>query len=249
MIPALSLITYYEHFCGKHICMLIVIAAVICGMLLWVRRLGDKPCSVLVKCLSVLLFTCEMIQDLLLVSEGVDMMTILPLHLCNLGIFVNLAAAFSSGKPAGFFSEVSLFLNMPGALGAILFPDWNYRPFWNWLSLMCFYTHTLLVLLPLIFLVSGRSKVRLSHLWYSFAFMAVVTPFIAWLDFKFDHNYMFLRYPVAGSPLEWIYDLSEGRHYIIGLLILLVGVITVEYLIASGIGLLLSRKKGADQQS
>lgn len=226
---------YYEHFCPQHIGMLVVIFTIWTVSLLLVRKASEKTSAILVRCLSVLLFFCEMTQDLLLVHEGVDMMTILPLHLCNLGIFVDLLASFTKGKVSAFFAEVSLVLIMPGALGAILFPDWNYRPFWNWLSLMCFFTHTLLVLLPFIFLITKRSRVKITHIWYPLAFIAVVTPPIAWVDFTYRHNYMFLRYPVDGSPLEWVYNLSDGKYYIPGLICLLIGVLTVEYLIIEGI--------------
>ena len=83
-----------------------------------------------------------------LISEGGNLIDFLPLHLCNLGIFVNLAASFSRGRIQSFFAEIGIVLLMPGAVGALLFPDWNYRPFWSYLPLLCFFTHSLLVFNP-----------------------------------------------------------------------------------------------------
>lgn len=221
--------------------MLITIATVLTTSLIVMSKLSDKKANLVLKIVSILLFCCEFTQDMLLIHEGVDWRTILPLHLCNIGIFINILACFTKGKVSGYFAEVSLVLNMPGALGAILFPDWNYRPFWNWLSLMCFFTHTLLTFIPLALLIRGRTHVKFTHFWYSFLFIAIITGPIYYLDQKMRVNYMFLRYPVDGSPLEWVYDLSNGEHYIFGLVCLLFGVLAVEYVLIVSISTIVKK--------
>ncbi len=239
---------YYEHFCPEHIGILLVITTCITLTLLVSRKLNDKQSGRLFMVLSVTLFCAEAIQDILAYHEGFPITSFLPIHLCNLGIFVNLLASFTKGKVSGFFSEVSLVLIMPGAIGAILFPDWNYRPFWDWLNLTIFFTHLLLTLIPLLFLVKGRTHVKISHFWYSLLFMLVVVPPIYAYDMKFEDNYMFLRRPVSGSPLEWVYNLSDGKHYILGLFFLLVGVLAFEYALIIGLRFLVKKIRQRHQE-
>ena len=224
---------YFEHFCSEHLLVLSLMATLVSLTLIYVGKTTERNVRIIVCSLSVMLFVCEGIQEFVLVTEGGDIIDFLPFHLCNIGIFVNLAGAFAAGKIQAFFAEVSLVLIMPGSLGALLFPDWNYRPFWSWLPMMCFFTHTLLVLIPLIFLRTGKCRVTFKHFWYSYAFLTPVVPLIYWFDIRFSENYMFLRYPVDDSPLEWIYDLFGEPYYIPGLIVLLTAVLSAEYMIYS----------------
>lgn len=229
---------YYEHFCKEHLVMLAVILAVIISSLIYLRK--SKYAETVTKVLSVLLFVCELTQEVILVHEGRDFIDIMPFHLCNIGIFVNILAAFSKGKLQQFFAEVSLVLIMPGALGAILFPDWNYRPFFNWLCFMCFFTHTLLVLIPLTYYTRGKTDISFRHFWYPYVFLGVVTPLIYLLDIKTNTNYMFLTYPVANSPLSLTRDIFGKKYYILGLVVLVTIALLLEY---SFYSLLRLRKK------
>ncbi|SDY00791.1 Integral membrane protein (intg_mem_TP0381) [Ruminococcaceae bacterium YAD3003] len=175
----------------------------------------------------------EIIQDILLIRDGGNLIEFLPLHLCNLGIFVNLAAAFSKGKIQSFFAEISVVLIMPGTAGALIFPDWTYRPFWSYLPLLCFFTHSLLLFIPLMFLVMKKAQVSFRHFWYSYLFLLVVTPPIYLLDKRTGVNYMFLLYPIESTPLEWINNLFGGNYYILGLGLLVTVILAIEYTIYS----------------
>ena len=223
----------FELFGPEHICTLIVIVIAITVSLLSVRKSSDKSFSVLTRLLSFALLAGEILQDILLVRDGGNLIEFLPLHLCNLGIFVNLAAAFSKRKVQAFFAEISVVLIMPGAIGALIFPDWNYRPFWSYLPLLCFFTHSLLILIPLMFLVRKKADISFKHFWYSYLFLAVAVPPIYLLDNNTGTNYMFLMNPSNNSPLYWILNITGERFYIAGLLALLTAVLLAEYLIYS----------------
>ncbi len=219
----------FSHFCPEHVGMLITIAAAVTAGLLFLRKSSEKNASSVLCLLSVLAFTGEVIQDILLVSEGGDILGFLPLHLCNLGLFVNLAASFTRGKIQSFFAEISIILIMPGAIGALLFPDWTYRPFWSYLPMLCFLTHSLLVFIPLAYLVRGSAKVSFRHFRYPYLFLAATVPPIYLLNIMTGQNYMFLSYPPAGSPLEWIYNFTGEGFYLAGLALLLTVILIIEY--------------------
>ena len=219
----------FQHFCPEHIGMLIVIAAAITAGLLIMRKMPSKKATVTVIILSIAVLAGETVQDILLVKEGGDIIGLLPLHLCNLGIFVNLIAAFTRGKIQSFFAEVSLVLIMPGSVAALLFPDWTYRPFWSYLPLLCFFTHSLIVFIPLVFLVRGKTHVTFRHFWYPYLFLLVTVPPIYLLNIRAGQNYMFLSYPPADSPLEWLCDITGEKFYVLGLVALLTVILLIEY--------------------
>ena len=133
----------------------------------------------------------NLVQDVLLVREGYNVPEFLPLHLCNLGLFVNILASVTRGRARAFLAEVSLVLILPGSVGALLFPDWTYRPFWSPVSMLCFFTHSLIVFVPLVFLVRDNVHVSFKHFWYSYLFLALVTPPIYFIDRRFGVNYFF----------------------------------------------------------
>ena len=224
---------YYEHWGPEHVKVLLIIAAVMAAVLTPVALKADKKKTVTVlRILAVSHLVLEVIQDILLVKEEYDIMWMLPLHLCNLGIFVNLTAAFAGEKIRKIFAEISVMLIMPGALGALLFPDWNYRPIDDPVAIVIFTTHTVLLLIPLIMIIKGISDIRISHIFYPLIFMAAVVPPIYLFDKKFEVNYLFLRFPVASSPLSFIHDKVGEHYYVLGMFFLLITVLLAEYLIA-----------------
>ena len=223
----------FERFSPEHLGTLLVIAIAITIGLLLIRKGSDKSVQMLSRILPVLVLLGEIIQDILLIRDGGNLIEFLPLHLCNLGIFVNLAAAFSKGKIQSFFAEISVVLIMPGTAGALIFPDWTYRPFWSYLPLLCFFTHSLLLFIPLMFLVMKKAQVSFRHFWYSYLFLLVVTPPIYLLDKQTGVNYMFLLDPIESTPLEWINNLFGSNYYILGLGLLVTVILAIEYTIYS----------------
>ncbi len=231
----------FTHFCPEHTGMLIAIAVLTVSGLILMRKVSSNTAVNTLRILSVAVLIGEAVQDFLLVSEGGDIMNFLPLHLCNLGIFLNLPASFTKGRTQSFFAEISLVLIMPGSAGALLFPDWTYRPFWSYLPLLCFFTHSLTLFIPLAFLALRRVCVSFRHFLYSYLFLALTVPPIYLLDKKIGQNYMFLMYPPSDSPLEWIHNITGAQFYIPGLLVLVTAVLLFEYLIYEGARKVFSR--------
>lgn len=221
--------TTFTHFCPEHLGMLLFIAIAVISGLLLIRRSSEKIALRTALILSVATLIGELTQDILLLNEGYDILNILPLHLCNIGIFVNLLASITPGKLRSFFAEVSLVLILPGSLGALLFPDWTYRPFWSAISMLCFFTHTLIVFVPLLFFVRNIARVNFKHFWYPYLFLVLVTPPVYFLDRKYGLNYFFLMYPSEDSPLKWIFNITGEKFYLAGLVLLVTLMLLVSY--------------------
>lgn len=219
----------FELFCPGHLIIIGLLPAVLTALCFVINKLSDKSSSVVIKALSVAVLLGETIQDILLTVEGGNFLNYLPLHLCNLGIFVNLAAAFGKGKVRSFFAEVSLTLIAPGAVFAIITPDWNYRPLLNWLPLMCFFTHMLLVIIPFLMYVRGYFNPSFRHFHYAFVFLIAAAVPIYILDKAINRNYMYLILPASDSPLDWLESFMGNPGYLIGVLIMLSMILTVIY--------------------
>ena len=227
----------FEHFCAGHIVILIFLAYFSVSMCLYIAKAKEKDATRFIRFISILLLYCELFQEIMLTLEGGDLIRYLPFHLCNLGIFVNILAAFFKGKIRSFFAEVSLVLTGPGALFALITPDWNYRPLLSWLPVNCFFTHMLLVTLPVMMLIRGYCRPSFKHFHYAYLFLLVVTPPIYLFDIKYKTNYMFLRVTPEGTLLEWFESFMGNPGYLGGVLVLLALILIVVYSIALAVRL------------
>lgn len=219
----------FEHFCTGHLIILgiIVVFTVLLGIL--AHKLPERRADILIKALSVLALSCEFLQDVLLTLEGGNILDYLPLHLCNLGLFINIVASFTKGKVRAFFSEVSLVLIAPGSVFALITPDWNYRPLLSWLPLMCFFTHSLVLAIPIMMYIRRYCRPSFKHFWYPYVFLIPVTIPIYTLDKATGRNYMFLLRPISGTPLAWLASFMGNPGYLIGVLVMLAVVLLFVY--------------------
>ncbi|MBP5180246.1 MAG: YwaF family protein [Clostridiales bacterium] len=219
----------FDLFCPGHLVIIAALPAAAICLGIICKRMSETASCVFIRTLSVLVLLCETLQDILLTLEGGNILNYLPLHLCNLGIFVNMAASFGCGKVRAFFSEVSLTLIAPGALFAVITPDWNYRPLLSWLPLMCFFTHILFVIIPVLMLIRGYCRPSFRHFHYAFIFLIAAAVPIYILDKAINRNYMYLLWPASDSPLEWLESFMGNPGYLLGVLIMLAVILAVIY--------------------
>ncbi|MBR1797397.1 MAG: YwaF family protein [Clostridiales bacterium] len=223
----------FEHFCTGHLIILGLCPVFTFLATLATVKASDKLAGIVIKAMSIITLALEILQDILLTLEGGNIMNYLPLHLCNLGLFVNIIASFSYGRVRGFFSEVSLTLIAPGALLALITPDWNYRPLLSWLPLMCFATHILLVTIPVMMYARGYCRPSFRHFYYAYVFLVAVAVPIYIFDRATDKNYMFLLRTPKGTPLSWMESFMGNPGYLLGVLAMLALVLIVVYSLLS----------------
>ncbi|MCR5134686.1 MAG: YwaF family protein [Clostridiales bacterium] len=238
----------FETLGGPHIAVLLCCAAA--GALL-VYAAGApagqgepvRTCPRIIRAAALALLLLEVLQDIYLLRTEGTILYNLPFHLCGLGIFTNLIGAFSSSRFAAAMREISLMLIAPGAVFALLFPDWTYMPLLSVLSVIGFAGHTLLTAIPLMMLRAGTVVPSPRHIWYPFAFLAAAVPPVWLFDRACRCNYMFLRHPVADTPLAWWADRLGEPGYLLGILLMILVLIITEYLIVL---LHLGRHSGGD---
>ncbi len=218
----------YAHGSAAHLLSIALVAAAVLACL---SRTACSPAGVrkrMVRVIPPLLLVMEIFKDLYLVRTGYFGVGYLPLHLCSMGIPVFLLAVYG-GRARAFFTEIAMILILPGSIFAILFPDWNMYPVWNFMNLYSWVWHGLLVLFPLLIRSGWKSDIR--NLWKPLVFLAAVVPPVYLFDRRYDCNYLFINWPPEGTPLEWLAGFMGVPGYLAGYAVLALAVIAAAYFI------------------
>ncbi len=206
---------------GEHIAAVIAVAIFLTAMvhLFHGKNAGKRVISLRIA--ALLLPILEAWKLVMLTLSGRMGVGHLPLHLCSMAIFLYPIAALTGNRAVReTLSEIGLVTLLPAAVSAILFPDWTMYPIWNFYSLYSFVWHALQVLFPILCLLQGWCKPDIRHLWKNTLFLVTGAGLIGWLDRRMSCNYWFLQWPVPGTPLQWLYDLSGTGGYHAALLVL-----------------------------
>ena len=141
----------------------------------------------------------------------------LPLHLCGLAIFICFYDAF---RPSNVAREFLYCLCAPGALMALLFPNWSKLPVFNFASINSFVVHGLLVAYPIMLMFAKEFLPDYKRLpMCGFLLMMIVCP-IYYFNKLFDTNFLFVNTPSENSPLVALEDWLGNPGYIFGMLLL-----------------------------
>lgn len=153
----------------------------------------------LLRGVCIFMVVLELLKDLILAVQGAFSVGYLPLHLCSLAMFICLFWAYRPGWDGAGQCLYSLCLS--GGVAALVFPDWSRMPLWHFQSLHSFFYHALLVAVPLAAVCSGMVRPRVSKVWKPMVFLLLAAAPVYGLNLLLGTNFMFLRRPVAGTPL------------------------------------------------
>lgn len=187
------------------------------------RRRSPDAQNRLMKILSVSMVVMELAKDFILAALGAFTVGYLPLHLCSLSMFVCLYYAFHPNSRST--SHILYSVVLPGAIAALLFPNWTRFPLLHFQSIHSFLYHTLLVLFSLMPLVFRRFTPGLRGIIPSLLFLLGVSVPVGILNQLLGTNYMFLSGPSKGSPLESLALLPGKYGYLAGYLALVLAVL------------------------
>lgn len=165
----------------------------------------------------------EVARQLIYGIQGAYKLEYMPLHLCAV---TELACLIYAYKRDAVSREFMYWLGLPGALSALLFPDWLHIPLWNFQSIHSFGVHGAMAIFAVLLLAGGESRPKLKGAVWTLGLMAIFAPILYFLNKVWDTNFFFLNYPSPGSPLTILSDIAGNPGYI-ALLILLVMVIWV----------------------
>lgn len=141
----------------------------------------------------------------------------LPLHLCTMSVYLAAYHALFGGELAG---QLLYAFAMPGAVCALVFPDWCGYPAFSFLSASSFLLHILLAVYPIMLTVGGDIAPDIRRAPRLLGILLTVALPVFIFDRATGTNYMFLNRPAPASPLEWFAALGRPG-YLIGYIPLL----------------------------
>ena len=148
----------------------------------------------------------QVLPDLLIMWKGMYSRYTLPLHICSLASYAVFAHALFAEKSV-ILSEVLFFPFLPGAVCALLFPDWTMYPPYSFFSSAGFLVHGAIVIYILLCL-NERIIAPSVHRWpIPVVFLVLYTGIMLPFDRAFGVNYGFLNTASPGSPLVWLADI------------------------------------------
>lgn len=139
-------------------------------------------------------------EGVLLAAGMLNWRTGLPLHLCSMMGVLALPMLVSGRR---FLWHLSLYLGLPGAALAMLFPAVLPTP-WPLLTKLSFFVlHAGLILAPLLPLGLGRRPSPWGAV-ASGGFLLAAGLTVMAVNARLGSNYLFVSWAVPGTPLEWL---------------------------------------------
>lgn len=212
---------HLEHFLWLFICVLVT------GLVLhYYSRADDsgKEWTERIVAYSMPVWMLIRVVYILIIHE--DMVYELPLHLCSIS---GLLCALHCMTRWKWVEQVLYVLGLPGALLAMVFPNWTYYPAIHFITIESFLFHLGIVVYVLIMLYSNQIVPKVKNMWQVIIFLAVTVSPVYAFDKHFHTNYMFVNWPSAGSPLELIYRLTGEGGYLFGFAVLVLFFILLMY--------------------
>lgn len=160
--------------------------------------------------LGTLLPLMELYRDGVLIATGHFDYGFLPCHMCSLALLFGFLSVWTGYRP---FQVIYLSVGMPGALAALLFPNWDGYPFFNYMHIHAFVSHGCILLLGVWMLVAGVPCPGWREFWIPVFFGLMGFCLIPILNTWLDTNFWFLNIPSHDSPLVWIYQWAGNDGY------------------------------------
>ena len=173
-------------------------------------------------CVGLITWAAMLTQEAILLLTGqLSWRTGLPLHLCS-AMGVLLLPMLLAKRP--FLWHAALYLGIPGALLALVFPAIASTPWPEMTRVSFFMLHCMLVLAPLLPLSLGRRPQPVGAL-HALAFVLALGGLALPVNRLTGSNYLFLSLPVAGTPLDLLAQggTASYRLILLALCVLLLG--------------------------
>ena len=223
----------YPLFGAAHLISVAITLAFTIFLLAVITRLEDEKRRRIQKFIPGVMVIMEIFKDMFLVSVNRFGIGYLPLHICSIGIFVFLLREYLPWLWAkNALGEIAFIIIMPASMAALLFADWTiYYPVLNFMNIYSYVWHGMLVLYPLLIRRCNEISPSIKHIHYNLIFLMLIVPPIYVFDKHFGCNYLFVNWPVPGSPLVWLESVMGNPGYLVGYGVLTAIVILTMYLI------------------
>ena len=241
-----------ERFCAMHLAYIAVFLIATILYAVWFRKADERRRKTAERITGSLVFFFGFCEYFITFLVGRFTIYTLPIHVCSLMyMLVPLHAWTGSAREGSFGARLHAFLGAvifhPGILGAwaaLLFPDWLYYPFWNYLSICGFLGHGMVSVYGASILMRNAEAPEpkimiLRDFARSAAFLLSGMLIMYFFDRATDTNYWFMAGPGNDSPLTFAYEAGGYGGY----LLTFIGVGTAVTFLWYGLRYLLLRKE------
>lgn len=172
------------------------------------KKLNTKSRNIMRICLASTVFVLETAKNCVAFAAGDFHIGHLPFHLCGINVLLITFCIFKRSKTVENFLY---YIGIPGAMLALLTPDWVKMPCLNYFHIHSFLIHMFLVLYPFVLVASGdikpdfKAMPKCVLLLVGFAVPALI------LNLIFDTNFMFLMDTADIGFLQMFKDIF-GAH-------------------------------------
>lgn len=215
----------FSTFGITHLIWLVLITIVCVGAIFIYRRADSCKRNIMRIVLGITIVLLEVIKDIVAIIIGAFNAEHLPFHLCGINI---LLIGFDIFRQTRTVRSFLYYFCIPGALLALLFPNWTVLPCMNFFHIHSFVIHALLVLYPLLLVSDGEIKTGIKEMLKGIALLVCMAIPIYFVNLLLDTNFMFLMDPETGNPLG-LFEKYLGSH-LWGFPILLPVVMLIMYI-------------------
>lgn len=215
----------FSTFGITHLLWLASIAVMVAVSVVLYRKLNQKHRKVMVSVVGATVVSLEIIKDIVAYCVGDLDAGSLPLHLCGINV---LLIAFDIFKQTKTVRNFLYYFCIPGALLALLFPNWTTMPCLNFSHIHSFLIHAFLLLYPIMLICGGDLVPEIKMMPKSILLLVLMAIPIYFVNLALDTNFMFLMEPETGNPLG-LFEKYLGSH-LWGFPILLPIVMLIMYL-------------------
>ncbi|MBQ7045425.1 MAG: TIGR02206 family membrane protein [Clostridia bacterium] len=198
----------FSTFGTTHLLWLLCIALFWVLAVIFYKRSDTKRRRALLITAGIITVALEVIKDVVAIVLGNFGVGNLPLHLCGINILLIL---FDMFKPTKAVRSFLYYFCIPGALLALLFPNWTVLPCFNFSHIHSFLIHAFLVLYPLLLVAEGEVTPKIKDILKCALLLIIMAIPIYFINLLCDTNFMFLMEPETGNPLG-LFEKYLGSH-------------------------------------
>ncbi|MBQ8202710.1 MAG: YwaF family protein [Clostridia bacterium] len=198
----------FSTFGATHLLWLLAFAAVLTASIIIYRKLDTNGKNKMRIILGAAVFASEMIKNIVAIAVGDFGVGHLPFHLCGISVVL---ITFDTVKPTKIVRYFLYYLGIPGAMLALLFPNWTVLPCMNFFHIHSFTIHMLLVIYPIILIAGGDIFPDIKAMPKCILLLISLAIPIYFINLLCDTNFMFLMEPETGNPLG-LFEKYLGSH-------------------------------------
>lgn len=196
----------------------------------WYLKQSDLKQKRINRVFGIIFPVIAIYRDMVLFLTGHFDRGFLPFQLCSMAIWIAFLYIWTDSR---FLGVIFVLLCVPGAAGALFFPNWEIYPFFNYMHIHAFISHGLITAFGIWQVAAGKIVPKWREFWMPMVFgiagFVILYPINNWLG----TNFWFLNVPSHGSPLIWIREITGDRWYRLGYFLFCMVVVAIWQLILS----------------